>query len=551
MPTFLNKQVIAMLSSLGVPDKVFLDIQKRDLGVLEHSLHENSSALATLVRCGVHPREIEKEESDEYELLASGSLPLQAIADTLYDGYNIENDPFFKSVLSSIRQALLAGFRKKARYFVKNAATLIGILDETGELEPNEICINLESQYHNGKNKYPNLTGKQVIVGRNPCLHPGDIRRFTVAFCARLTHLKNCIIFSQNGDYPQPHSMSGGDLDGDAYFVIWDKDLMTKWNISLMIDHTKAAVPDSSKNLSSDGVSADDEARFFVDFIKNDRLGAIANSHLVHYDMNSRGVFCKACQELANLHSKAVDFNKTGVPVFIPHRLRVQKFPDYLGKEKNRSYKSDKILGKLYRIVKKQGSFGYVKHGSNDRYIGEGLKIDESFLFEGFERFSVDALNLFKGYQDNIHSIMQCFDIWDEGELISGRISRSSWKTTGTGWDNSAREQLNYTMKKLRRDTVSWFWSIVGPNKDDYSFREKYHRCLQLSSAIYYSAYTSNSGISCPWIFHQFLLQGRAFNLRNDTASFASDVSCGFKSPNETCSLTSSVSHSTGSCELY
>jgi hypothetical protein len=36
----------------------------------------------------------------------------------------------------------------------------------------------------------------------------------------------NVIIFSLKGDQPTPNKMSGGDLDGDLYQVIFDEDLV-------------------------------------------------------------------------------------------------------------------------------------------------------------------------------------------------------------------------------------------------------------------------------------------------------------------------------------
>jgi hypothetical protein len=39
-------------------------------------------------------------------------------------------------------------------------------------------------------------------------------------------NLVNVIVFSQKGSRPTQHKMSGGDLDGDVYMAIWDKEIM-------------------------------------------------------------------------------------------------------------------------------------------------------------------------------------------------------------------------------------------------------------------------------------------------------------------------------------
>ena len=38
-----------------------------------------------------------------------------------------------------------------------------------------------------------------------------------------LAHLQNVVVFPTTGERPQQHMMSGGDLDGDVYMVIWDE----------------------------------------------------------------------------------------------------------------------------------------------------------------------------------------------------------------------------------------------------------------------------------------------------------------------------------------
>ena len=65
-----------------------------------------------------------------------------------------------------------------------------------------------------------------VLVTRNPCTHPGDLRVLTAVDRPELRHLVNVIVFSTLGERPNCQMMAGGDLDGDVYFVSWDKDLL-------------------------------------------------------------------------------------------------------------------------------------------------------------------------------------------------------------------------------------------------------------------------------------------------------------------------------------
>lgn len=116
-------------------------------------------------------------------------------------------------------------------------------------------------------------------------------------------------------------------------------------------------------------------AGFFVDHALSDNLGVIANAHLALADLSAdvshhawrgransctaapdvelpaQGVTNPKCLRLAELHSNAVDFPKTGIPVEVPNDLRPQRFPDFMEKLDKESYKSRTILGVMYRQI--------------------------------------------------------------------------------------------------------------------------------------------------------------------------------------------------------
>ena len=87
--------------------------------------------------------------------------------------------------------------------------------------------------------------------------------------------------------------LSGGDLDGDEYFVIWDRALIPKvWNTPPM--HSRPVTP---QNLDRD-VEVNDLRDFVVKYMKNDFLGLSAVSHLAHADRQGlNSPMCK-CHEV-------------------------------------------------------------------------------------------------------------------------------------------------------------------------------------------------------------------------------------------------------------
>ncbi|MCO5610325.1 hypothetical protein L7F22_064561 [Adiantum nelumboides] len=96
-----------------------------------------------------------------------------------------------------------------------------------------------------------------------------------------------------------------------------------------------------------------DIIRYFADFMVNNSLGLISNAHVVFADMSPQKACDSKCIQLAKLCSIAVDFPKTGIPAVLPTDLRPQKYPDFMEKSDKPSYKSEKVLGKLFQAVVK------------------------------------------------------------------------------------------------------------------------------------------------------------------------------------------------------
>lgn len=194
----------------------------------------------------------------------------------------------------------------RARIPVPLAKTLYGIMDETGYLEEGQIFCT----FTNGKTKHIK-TGK-MLVTRCPALHPGDVQLVEAVeppSNSPLMSLTNCICFSQKGYRDLPSMLSGGDLDGDLYNVIWDKVCQPTRTF------TPADYPRQTPEDLGRPVERDDMTDFFIKFMETDQLGRIATTHQILADQKEAGTLDPSCITLAELHSTAVDFSKTGIPV--------------------------------------------------------------------------------------------------------------------------------------------------------------------------------------------------------------------------------------------
>jgi RNA-dependent RNA polymerase len=113
----------------------------------------------------------------------------------------------------------------------------MGCLDELGMLEQGQCFIQVSNSSlekcfmkHGAKfseaEKNLQVVKGTVVIAKNPCLHPGDVRVLEAVDVPGLHHLYDCLVFPQKGERPHTNEASGSDLDGDLYFVTWDENLI-------------------------------------------------------------------------------------------------------------------------------------------------------------------------------------------------------------------------------------------------------------------------------------------------------------------------------------
>ena len=101
-------------------------------------------------------------------------------------------------------------------------------------------------------------------------MHPGDVqivKAVDVPSGSLLKSLSNVIVFSQHGQRDLPSQLSGGDLDGDQYHVIFDKRLIPSTTFP------PAAYPRVSAEELDHEITRKDMSDFFIKFMESDQLG--------------------------------------------------------------------------------------------------------------------------------------------------------------------------------------------------------------------------------------------------------------------------------------
>jgi len=405
----LNRQLISILSSLQIPDRIFLDKLDLMLQNLEKAMVDEKVALSLL------QKQIDPNQTT------------LAIAAIMRDGFMKAKDPFAISLLHLWRAWTIKALKEKAGIVVEKGAFLLGCTDETKTLRGHynnvdsipEIFIQVSQPALKGPPQYQVIQGI-CIVARNPSLHPGDIRVVRAVDVPALHHLKNVVVFAQTGDRDVPSMCSGGDLDGDDFFVSWDQSLIpSQWTYPPMDFETSEPLL-----MKHEQVTVDDITSFFVTYMQNDKLGAIATASLACSDWHKLGARSEQCIELARLHSIAVDYPKSGRPAHMPRYLRPPKFPHFMESKyrpKDQIYHSSKILGQLYDKVDRIDFRPHFTFEFDSRILD---------AYELSDQILQDAITLKAEYDSQMrrimaqHEIQTEFEVWTTFVLSHAQLSK-------------------------------------------------------------------------------------------------------------------------------
>ncbi|MCO5610327.1 hypothetical protein L7F22_064563 [Adiantum nelumboides] len=196
LPSYLNREIITLLSTLGVRDSVFENMQASVMENLDMMLSNTKVAL------------------DVIQSFNGDSKTNQIMIGMLTGGFHPASEPFLRRMLCTFRASQLMNLRKKTRIFVPKGRLLMGCLDETRTLNYGQVYISvsqaprahlfiddgLNSETINGINNVPQnacIVKGTVIVAKNPCVHPGDVRVLTAVDVTALHHLVDCVVFPQ------------------------------------------------------------------------------------------------------------------------------------------------------------------------------------------------------------------------------------------------------------------------------------------------------------------------------------------------------------------
>jgi hypothetical protein len=401
-PGFLNRQIISLLNFLGVSSEIFEDLQDQNIKLIEKMRKFDDFSL-----------DIFKVTPFVQKLYANGIFTKK-----------YEFNPFIRGLNSTLLMSSLEKLKNKANILDSNSAKFIGVIDNLGILNQNQIFCLVD------RGQGQEVIEGKVVVTKNPCLYVGCIQILEAVDIKELYHLKNVIVFPQKGLRPITQLISNGDLDGDVYFISWNQNLIPKYYTnfpSIQYYEDKYKIFDKTAgNVSlpekSNFVEKNDIINFFCNFLKNDILGMICNRHLVLSDKTTDPLD-KSLIILEAYQRKALDFGKHGENIkyssLEEFKIGDDGYPHFMEKNK-KFYVSKKVLGILYSKVTE------VYHSKMNQLSEETYEYNFQISKNGFEVFLEMAHEFYNQYYDDLQAYMFKYKISSEYEFLSSNIIKFS-----------------------------------------------------------------------------------------------------------------------------
>ena len=468
---FLNRQIILLLNCLGIKNEIFI----KKLEKYENNLKNEKFVLSL-----VHYSEWNSLFQRMYKY-----------------GINKTNDRLIKSLIESNLNLLYNDIKNKARIYIDESAYVMGIMDEFNILEYGQAFLHIK------KKDKDLILNQKCSIAKCPCLHPGDIRvldfkkydpndKSTEKYKI-FEKYENVIIFPSKGPRPHPNECSGSDLDGDYYFVFYDKDLIPKE--SNLIEPMNYFF--DIKSLEKKHITIKDIIEYFAEYTNLNNLGLIGDAHLALADQDKNGALGAIPMQLAEKFSLAVDAPKTGLNIELDENENAKKFPHYMEKKKNKSYVSNNILGIIYDNINESISLM-----ANDKEI-TGIYYDRDLEIKGWKKFGLLALSFYRDYYKEMVNLLIKNEIKGESVLLTGNnIDNEDSIFTKRKHNYDLREKISEDMRCLFDQYIFCFKNALSIF---FSIKNKLSPLLyELNEDIYFNNNVNLFASACYMIAYNF-----------------------------------------------
>ncbi|CAF3700922.1 unnamed protein product [Rotaria sordida] len=462
----LNREVINLLSYRGISNAHILVVQLRNILWLMASFVSNQSALYVLREKILHV------------------LPWSKISSYSH----LSKEPFFHRLLLTTVKNNLCQIITRAHIRVSKARYMFGTVDEYKVLKEGQVFVQITNEYGS-----KTVLEGPIAITKNPCHHPGDLRVLEAVNNSYLHHLYDVLVFPQQGSRPHANEISGSDLDGDEYSVIWNSELVPTSPNPIPYDYDSGPSPKPLNRV----VTRNDRLKVISDICEQDNLGRLSNIHLVLAD--KFGIDHEKAINLAAGISQELDSVKSSQHPYTSEQIKQiiltadKTRPDFMQASGYKEYQSEKILGKLFRSARRlSDTFKNLFLNNNNEIF-----LDKNLLHNGYEEYIDSARNLYKQYQYEMLEIIGSYGFSNEIDLFCCIDSHNMKANERSDIQQTAQELLRAVFQNIQKNFHDDLVSL--------------HQAKAKAAACYYVAYTDTndkdkSMLSFPWLFASQLL---------------------------------------------
>ena len=372
---------------------------------------------------------------------------------------------------------------------------------------------------------------QDVVVTKNPCHHPGDIRVFQAVDVPRLRHLKDVIVFPQRGKRPHPNEISGSDLDGDEYAVIWHPAFIPKTPNDTPYDYD-SQIP--MLRVVDRPVSRADIQATVLDISEQSCVGKLCSLHLANMDLH--GVAHPKTLAIAGYISEELDAPKTGQHPLTPKQIAQLQIelgnerPDYFDKPYYRLYPSKHVLGQLFRsCLRFEPNWIAIQTPPTTVCAAP---VDPLLIHDLHHEYTSSVEELARIYREAIMDIMYVYRLSSDVDLVCRfDSSSSSHKSPLTKQQtdsacliaDSAQVELKQLIRRIRRLFYHEFrfCDKTHVNRSLSICSQCAEKKMAKASALYVFCYTDTRHarrmLSLPWLFASLLIEVRKLNIKKQT----------------------------------
>ncbi|KAI6830559.1 hypothetical protein KC364_g7821 [Hortaea werneckii] len=208
-PSILHVGFLPILRDRGVSQEAITDIVRKQMEFDSETFLNAISDVLALVRYVFYVKDILGTRARNNGIIPyTAGLPIataERILKFLAAGLEPKACAYLKKLVLDLGAWAFDLEAKRFKIQLNKSTTLID--DETGET-------------------WSTLQGWNVLVARNPSLRNSDIQKARVVFRPELAQYHDVVVFSAQGPRPLASKLSGGDYDGDTFWVCWEPTLV-------------------------------------------------------------------------------------------------------------------------------------------------------------------------------------------------------------------------------------------------------------------------------------------------------------------------------------